>query len=417
MIARLIFAAAAVLIMLAPASAQRGALKWTTVTSMTSPAPAGAGEPGLATDGHGVVWLSWLEPAPDGGTRFRVQRVGGPARPAVTVAEGKNFFVNWADVPAVFAAADGALVAHWLERSGANKGAYDIKLATSADQGVTWTPVGTPHRDGAEAEHGFVSYFNAPRGGVGIIWLDGRQMAGMGGDHMAGMSTVATMLRTTQLTTAKNALVLGADGVVDPRVCDCCSTSAASTDEGVIVAYRDRGTPARPTEEIRDISVSRFDGKTWTAPVSVHADNWEISACPVNGPVIAAKGRTVAVSWFTQVGGTPHSYAAFSRDGGRTFGAPTLLDSGKALGRLAMVMPDATRVLVGYMERVGEEAALFVRQVGIDGRMQAPVKIAPVSSERASGFPRMVVDGDRIVAAWTTVASGRAAGVAIASLR
>jgi hypothetical protein len=417
---RTTLAAAAVLAtMLMPVEAHRRAAKWTTVTPLSSVAGVGAGEPGLVSDGRGRVWLSWLEPAMDGGTKFRVQRFGGATTGAdATIADGKNFFVNWADVPAVFRATDGTLVAHWLQRNGASKEAYDIKLATSADQGATWTPAGTPHRDGAEAEHGFVSFFDHPRGGVGLIWLDGRQMAGghqMAG--MAGMGGASTMLRTTQLTLANGARAFGEDGLVDPRVCDCCSTSAATTSDGVIVAYRDRGTPARPNDEVRDIAVSRFDGKTWSAPATVHADNWEINACPVNGPVVVARGKTVAVSWFTQAGGTAHSYLAFSKDAGRTFGAPVLLDSGKALGRLAMVMPDASSVLAGYIERVDDETALYVRQVRVDGRLQPPVKIAPVGSERASGFPRMAVDGERVVIAWTDVKSGRAAGVKVASLR
>lgn len=390
---------------------ERRAEKWTRVTPMTSPAAAGSGEPGLASDGKGRVWLSWLEPADGGVTRFRVAPLGGAASPT-TIAEGKNLFVNWADVPAVFRGNDGTFTAHWLERNGPSREAYDIKLATSRD-GLKWTPAGTPHRDGTQAEHGFVSFFNHPRGGTGLIWLDGRNMAGGHGDHMAG-GTAATMLRSTQITTAKGAStsVTGEDAAIDPRVCDCCSTSAASTSNGVIVAYRDRSD-----KEVRDISVSRFDGKSWSAPASVHADNWEINACPVNGPVVAAHGTSVAVAWFTQAGGTPHSNLAFSTDGGRTFGAPIKLDTGTSFGRLGMVMPDARTVLVSSIERSGGDTSLLVRQVTAEGRVQAPVLIAGVSSERASGFPRLVIDGDRVIVAWTTVTSGRASGVQVASLR
>jgi hypothetical protein len=409
----LLAAALAVSIAFVPAAAQRGAGAWTRVVPLPSPAAAGAGEPGLVSDGPGRVLLSWLEPAGDGGTRFRVSRiVDDVAGEAVTIAQGKNFFVNWADVPAVFKTIGGTLVAHWLERNVAGRGAYDIKIAASDDAGRTWTPAGTPHRDGAVAEHGFVSFFNHPRGGAGLIWLDGREMASRGADHAAGGST-AMALRTAQVMIGpQGTRGIGLDSLVDPRVCDCCSTAAANTSEGVVVAYRDRSD-----KEIRDISVSRFDGRTWSAPASVHADNWQINGCPVNGPVVAASGRTVAVSWFTQASGTPQSFVAFSKDGGRTFGAPTNLDGGTSFGRLAMVMPDAARVLVGYIAQVGSETALFVRQVGLDGRLQSPAKIAPVSSARASGFPRMAVDGDRVVVAWTEVDGGRAAGVRVAALR
>lgn len=398
-------------LVLVPLRGQQRADRWTRVTPMTSPAAAGSGEPGLVSDGKGRVWLSWLEPADGGVTKFRVAALGASTTP-VTIAEGKNFFVNWADVPAVFRATDGSFTAHWLERGGANKGAYDIKLASSRDA-VRWSPVGTPHRDGVEAEHGFVSFFNYPGNGTGMIWLDGRNMAAGHGDHMAA-GAASTMLRTTRIAAdAKGAVTLGEDRAIDPRICDCCSTSAATTSDGVIVAYRDRSD-----KEVRDISVSRFDGKTWSAPATVHADNWEINACPVNGPVITANGKTVAVAWFTQAGGTAHSKIAFSIDGGRTFGAPITLDAGTTFGRLGMVMPDARTVLVSSIERSASgETSLLVRQVTTDGRVQPPVTVANVSSERASGFPRLALDRDRVVIAWTTVSSGRASGVQVAALR
>ena len=107
----------------------------------------------------------------------------------------------------------------------------------------------------------------------------------------------------------------------------------------------------------------------------------------------------------------------FSTAGGLPIGAPVKLDSGTSFGRLSMVMPDAKRVLVGYIERAGDETSFLVRQVSTTGTLAAPVKIAAVSSERASGFPRMAIDGDRVVMAWTTVKSGRAAGVQVAALR
>lgn len=212
----------AVLVALAAAvslSAQKTTPAFTQVLPMPSPAPEGAGEPGLISDGRGHVILSWLEPAAGGVTRFRMSRfTGNTATNPVTIAQGSNFFVNWADVPSVFRAANDVLMAHWLERGGANRSASDVELAVSADAGRTWIPSGTPHRDGKEAEHGFVSFFNHPRGGVGLIWLDGREMASHGGDHMTA-GPAATMLRTTQVATgAQGPRAFGDDIAVDPKV-------------------------------------------------------------------------------------------------------------------------------------------------------------------------------------------------------
>ena len=79
---------------------------------------------------------------------------------------------------------------------------------------------------------------------------------------------------------------------VDLRVCECCPTAAAVTADGPIIAYRDRSP-----KEIRDIYISRLVDGSWTEPVAVHNDNWHIAACPVNGPALSARGRSVAVAW------------------------------------------------------------------------------------------------------------------------
>src|SRR4029434_9739704 len=108
---------------------------------------------------------------------------------------------------------------------------------------------------------------------------------------------------------------------IDARVCECCPTSVATTSEGPIVAFRNRSA-----KEVRDIYVSRLAAGRWTPPVAVHNDNWDIDRCPVNGPAVSASGRTVAVAWFNALKEEGKAFVAFSRDGGRTFGAPVRVD-------------------------------------------------------------------------------------------
>src|SRR5688500_13082743 len=83
-----------------------------------SPAPAGSFAPQLARTSDGSVLLSWLETTPSKSHRFRVARLrGGAWQAPVTIAEGAQFFANWADVPSV-SEQRGLLFAHWLEKSG-----------------------------------------------------------------------------------------------------------------------------------------------------------------------------------------------------------------------------------------------------------------------------------------------------------
>lgn len=365
------------------------------LTALASPAPVGSAQPNLFADRSGRVWLSWIEPRAAGGRSVRLASLQGARwSEPVTIAEGANLLANWADFPSVFVARDGTLAAHWLE-TGLTRGAYGIRVATSRDGGRTWTPPAIPHRDNSPAEHGFVSFFDAPDGSPGMIWLDGRDMAG---GHAAGAAGHGPAAMTLRATTIRHGTP-GDETVVDRRVCDCCQTSAVAVPDGVVIAYRDRSD-----EEIRDISVARFTQGQWGPPVTVFADAWQIKSCPVNGPVLAASGDSVAVAWFTAVGGTSRVQVAFS-SGGRPFSAPIRLDSNVTLGRLAMVMPGPDRVLVSSIERkAGPDLAseLVIREARRNGSISAPLAVG-MSADRSSGFARMALVGRRLIVAWTGV--------------
>src|SRR5690349_3848655 len=100
-----------------------------------SPAPAGSFAPQLARTADGSVLLSWLERTSSNQHRFRMARLRGAAWQApVTIAEGAQFFANWADVPSV-SEQRGLLFAHWLEKSGQGTYAYHVAMRVSRDNG------------------------------------------------------------------------------------------------------------------------------------------------------------------------------------------------------------------------------------------------------------------------------------------
>src|SRR5262249_48005233 len=125
---------------------------------------------------------------------------------------------------------------------------------------------------------------------------------------------------------------------IDPRVCECCSTAAVVTSDGILTAYRNRSD-----DEIRDIYVSRLAEGRWSEPAVVHADNWRIPACPINGPALSASGRNVAIAWYTAKEERGHTYVAFSSDAGRTFSEPIRVDEYASLGRVDVeLLPDGS---------------------------------------------------------------------------
>jgi hypothetical protein len=380
-----------------------------TVTELSVAAAPGSAEPNLTLGPDGRAYLSWIEPAPDSAhaLRFAVLEGGRWSEPR-TIASGRDWFVNWADFPALAVLPGNRMAAHWLQRSGTNKYAYDVRVAVSSDGGATWTPGVVPHTDGTQTEHGFVSMWPAGDS-VALVWLDGRKFKPSADEHAAGNEM--TLRYTT----------VGADGraapdrELDGRVCDCCQTGMAMTGRGPLVVYRDRS----PTE-VRDIYVTRYVNGAWTPGAPVHPDGWVMPACPVNGPQADADGDRVAVAWYTGADSTAQVKVAFSSDAGATFATPTRVDAGNPEGRVDVVLL-RDGALVSWIERTGEkEAEVRVRRVGTDGRMGEPRTVAGSSAARSSGFPRMVPAGENLVFAWTAPGDSsrvRAASVPLSSLR
>jgi hypothetical protein len=204
---------------------------------------------------------------------------------------------------------------------------------------------------------------------------------------------------------------VGASVMLDDRICDCCQTSAAMTSRGPVVVYRDRSP-----DEIRDIAVLRRVNGKWTEPARIHADDWHIEGCPVNGPSIVAAGENVAVAWFTGARDTARVNVAFSTDAGATFGAPIRVDDGNPAGRVDVEFDNAGRALVTWLERVGEAGAeVRLKAIGQDGASSPAMVVASSAAARASGFPRMVRAGDEVIFAWTQ--PGDSARVRMATAR
>ncbi|MCA1565558.1 MAG: glycoside hydrolase [Acidobacteria bacterium] len=226
------------------------------------------------------------------------------------------------------------------------------------------------------------------------MWVDGRATKDVkeGHDEEAPLP-VSMQLRYAAIDAEGR---LSDETVLDERICECCQTSAALTSEGVVAVYRDRSE-----REVRDIHFVRRQGEDWSDPRPVHADNWEINGCPVNGPSVAADGRRVAVAWFTGAGDEQSVKTAFSDDAGMNFGAPTRVDDGHALGRVDIVMLPDGSALVCWMSGGAEGGANKVRRVS-PGGVPGPVTIiAKTDVSRSSNFPRMSRLGDTVHFAWT----------------
>jgi hypothetical protein len=377
---------------------------------LAAAATSPSAQPQLAVGRDGRVVLSWLEDVGRGGARaFRyAYRDGNRWSAPVTITEREHLFVNWADVPSVFPLGDGRLAAHWLQYNGEGSYAYDVRLSISDREGRNWSRDAAPHRDGTMTEHGFVSFFEWPGGGTGVVWLDGREM-GVGEHASHDGAHTAMTLRAARIAPDGT---IGEDVRIDDRVCECCPTTAVATTRGAIVAYRDRSH-----EEVRDIGVIRLENGKWQAPALVHSDNWQIDACPVNGPALAASGDRVVLAWFTAEGDQPRTLAAFSSDAGKTWSKPIRVDEAKSLGRVDAVMLDDGRAVVMWMEHLDSGSELRARVIRSNGSREPHITVAATTADRNAGHARMVRAGNELIFAWVSSRPTMSIKTAVATVR
>jgi hypothetical protein len=145
------------------------------IQPMPSPSGPNSSEPQLTASNRGII-LSWVERAGAmAQLKFAERTSSGWSQPT-TVASGGNWFLSYADPPTVLRRPDGTLIANWLISTNAKFEGSDLYVSSSADNGKTWTRPFMPHHDGTEQQHAFPSFFELPDKGLGVIWLDGRDV-------------------------------------------------------------------------------------------------------------------------------------------------------------------------------------------------------------------------------------------------
>jgi hypothetical protein len=359
------------------------------------PAAAGSSAPHLATLPDGEVLSSWIEPDGEHGhaLKFAILSSGAWTEPHL-VAAGANWIVNPFDFGFVAPVAEGTLAAQWLEGDAA--GGYGVRISLSDDGGRTWSDAVTPHRDGTATEHGFAALFSW-RERVGVVWIDGRDYAAEI-DYDAPGALDIVVGSGLRVSTLDRHGAPGADEVIDPLVCDCCRIEVATVPAGLVLAYRDR-----TEDEIRDTAVRRRLAGHWSEPLMLGEEHWQIDACPINGPAVAAHGRTVAVAWFTGAGGERRVRLARSSDEGTTFDDPIDVAAGDALGHVDVAQTEGDETIVSWLaaERGAANGELRARVIRAGGNMGAAHRIAELASVSAGGYPQLAWTGREAVFAWT----------------
>jgi hypothetical protein len=244
-------------------------------------------------------------------------RLGGELPPRVAVTRLAN--------------GDPHITVVWTAREGK---ATTIRHARSIDGGRTFIDVVTLGGAEAPGDRGWQAIAVGPSGQVHAVWLDHRGMAAAEGTHQhAGHDQsgsapekrdgVAMAQRSGLYYASVNATgraVRAGERELAKGVCYCCKTALAVRPDGAIVAAWRHVYAGN----IRDIAftISTDSGRTFSEPVRISEDRWQLDGCPDDGPALVVdRDNVVHIVWPTVIGGANPEGALFytsTRDG-RTF--------------------------------------------------------------------------------------------------
>ncbi len=354
---------------------------------------------GASVEGQSDVFVSVSR---DGGASFsepvQVNRAAGEAR------LGGELPARVALVPAV--AGDPEIVVLWTARSAVPQ----IRMARSRDGGRTFSEPATLQAAEAEGDRGWPALAVNPQGVVHTLWLDHRGLANAKNeaathDHKSTVYDGVAMAQRSGLYYARPGSTSGSERELTPGVCYCCKTALVVAPDGAVYAAWRHVYPGN----IRDIAmtVSRDGGTTFTLPVRVSQDQWQLNGCPDDGPALAADASgTVHIVWPTVINGATPEGALFystTRDGSHftpRLRVPTLGSPKPAHPQIAV--DERGRVMIAWDEVTNGTRTAVALHVTRDDSQRvtfgSPVKLA---GEESSMYPVLAATNQGVVAVWT----------------
>jgi hypothetical protein len=339
-----------------------------------SSADVNAAEPAAASAPDGSVYVAWVEHRQNDEADVMLARFndagqlqGAPVR--VNPEAGRA--TAWrGDPPTVAVSQEGVAYVGWTARAEPSSAhAEDLYLSASRDGGRSFAAPVKVNDDRKPAVHGMHSLAVGPDGRVYLAWLDERdikqpQPSEMAeGHHMESTREVFTAYSTDGGRTFSPNLRVATDA------CPCCKTAlAVGPDKRLYVSWR-QVLPG----DYRHIAVasSTDGGETYSQPVVVSDDRWQIAGCPVSGPALAAGADgALRVLWYSEgQAGEAGLYWAESVDGGRTFAPRRFLSSGQTSGTPVLLGGESSTLTAVWCASDGGSARLLTATFDGDARL------------------------------------------------
>jgi hypothetical protein len=353
----------------------------------------------IASEGQFVA-ITWAASKAGGGTDIYVatsrdqgQSFSAPVRANAIDGQAN---VNGEQPPQVViarAAGPRTITVIWTAKVG---NGTRVLNARSSDDGRTFAAAVPVHGTDVVGNRGWESIAVDSKGKTFALWLDHRDMAAPrreGEAHQHGPQ-------------ASQLFVAALDGSpahgIARGVCYCCRTALVASEGSVYAAWRHVYA-----DNHRDIAfaMSRDEGRTFSAPVRVSDDNWQIDGCPENGPAIALdRQRRVHVVWPTRVQtGSSETLALFhavSADGKAFSPRARNPTSGVAYHPRLISATDGSFVVAWDEAAAGERRVRLARGMPDRSGIVAfrPLDIVGQADGR---YPAIATTPTHVIVAWT----------------
>jgi len=369
---------------------------WSPTQSLT--AATGGAAPVFATSPAGRLAVAWVS-APDAGIDGRLFVRSDLTQANSTPVELRDPLGSlsiYGEVPPKIAfAPNGTLYAAYLVTKvvpGVRWPRNALRFAVSKNGGAQWDAPTTVTGDSVFGSYDDHALHVAPDGTIYLSWL-----AEMRHD----------MSHTFFARSVDGGRTWSKPAVIDSdRSCPCCRTSMASGSDGALyVAWRKRFRI--PGGDQRDIVVAKSvdKGATWTKPVRVHTDAWQVNYCPDAGPSVkVSPSGVVHVAWWTGKEGSAGTKYTQSKDGGSSFSTPIPLGLAR-YSRAAHIQlalgagRDSNTVVAAWDDGTLQTPQVVVRISRDGGRTFAAAQpVSDAGSEAA--YPVVALQHDTIRVAW-----------------
>jgi hypothetical protein len=264
--------------------------------------------PFLTSDRHINPVISYVTDINDSVSvmRYRISRDNGKTfGEPVEVSSSRNVHPHPENLPKIIFKPSGEIIAVWgsSNPNPENKYAGLIYYASSIDDGKSWSAAIPLVSDPGSYDQRYFDVDLLPGGEAAIIWLDNRESVNEDGSSVFFSST-------------KGPGGFKGEVKIAETICPCCRTELFVDKKGTVHAcFRDI-----INDSIRDMVhvYSEDNGKSFSLPMRISADNWVINGCPHTGPTMTEAGNNLHFNWYTG-GDNGGVYYCSSDDRGNKF--------------------------------------------------------------------------------------------------